>query len=77
MGDEDIFDDVKIPEEKAAAELRTNKHRGYDPNSSIDDNNSSFISGAGSSVSSTPSLERSIKKKKVLSDSPDFRASDD
>ena len=51
--------------------------RGYDPNSSIDENNSSFLSGVGSSVSSTPSLERAIKKKKVQSDSPDSRDSDD
>ena len=62
---------------KAAAELRASKRRGSDPNSSIDENNSNFLSGAGSSVSSTPSLERSIKKKKVQSDSPDSRTSDD
>ena len=46
--------------------------RGYDPNSSIDENNSSFLSGVGSSVSSTPSLDRAVQ-----SDSPDSRDSDD
>ena len=75
--DEDIFDDDKTPEERAAAELRANKRRGYDPDSTIEDNNESFLSGAGSLVSSTPSLEKSIKKKKVQSDSPDSRDSDD
>ena len=48
---------------------------GYNPNLSIDENNSSFLSRVGSSVSSTPSLERAIKKKKVQSDSPDSRDS--
>ena len=43
--------------------------RGYDPNSSLDENNSSFLSGVKSSVSSTPSLERAIKKKKIHSES--------
>ena len=42
---------------------------GYDPNSSLDENNTSFLSGVGSSVSSTPSLERAVKKKKIQSDS--------
>ena len=64
--DDDVFDDDKSPEEKAAADLRANRHRGHDPNSSIDENNTSFLSGVGSSVSSTPSLERAIKKKKVI-----------
>ena len=64
-GDDDISDDDKSPEEKAAADLRANRRRGYDPNSSLDENNTSFLSGVGSSVSSTPSLERAIKKKKV------------
>ena len=69
--DEDyIFDDDKSPEEKAAADLRPSQRRGYDPNSSLDENNSSFLSGAGTSVSSTPSLERAIKKKQVQSESP-------
>ena len=36
--DEDIFDDEKNPEEKAAADLRADKRRGYDPDSLIDDN---------------------------------------
>ena len=63
--EDDIFDDDKSPEEKAAADLRANRRRGYDPNSSLDGNNSSFLSGVGSSVSSTPSLERAIKKMKV------------
>ena len=62
-------DDDISPEEKAAADLRANRRRGYDPNSSFDENNTSFISGVGSSVSSTPSLKRAIKKKKVHSDS--------
>ena len=60
---------IKTPEEIAAAELRADRRRGYDPNSSIDENNASFLSGVGSSVSSTPSLERAIKKKKIQSDS--------
>ena len=59
----------KGPEERAAAELRANKRRGYDLNSSLDENNTSFLSGMGSSVSSTPSLERAIKKKKIHSES--------
>ena len=67
--EDDIFDDDKSPEEIAAAELRDNRRRGYDPNSSLDEKNTSFLSGVGSSVSSTPSLERAIKKKKVQSDS--------
>ena len=60
---------TKTPEEIAAADLRANRRRGYDPNSSFDEKNTSFISEVGSSVSSTPSLERAIKKKKVQSDS--------
>ena len=75
--EKDIFDDEDKPEEEASAELRASKRRGYDPNSSIDENYLSFPSGAGSSVSSTPSLEKSIKKKKVRSDSPDSRDSDE
>ena len=67
--DDDISDDDKSPEEKAAADFRANRRRGYDPNSSLDENNTSFLSGVGSSVSSIPSLERAIKKKKVQSDS--------
>ena len=67
--DDVISDDDKTPEEIASAELRANRRRGYDPNSSLDENNSSFLSGVGSSVSSTPSLERAIKKKKVQSES--------
>ena len=61
--DKDIFDDNKSPEEKASG------RRGYDPNSSLDENNTRFLSGVGSSISSTPSLERAIKKEKVQSDS--------
>ena len=56
------------PEEKAAADLRASRRRGYDPNF-FDENNSSFLSGVESSVFSTPSLARAIKKKKVQSDS--------
>ena len=41
----------------------------YDPNSSLDENDTTFLSGVGSSVSSTPSLERTVKKKKVQSES--------
>ena len=67
--DDVISDDGKTLEEIAAAELRANRRRGYDPNSSIDENNVSFLSGVGSFVSSTPSLERAIKKKKIQSDS--------
>ena len=67
--DDVISDDEKTPEEIAAAELRANRRRGYDPNSSLDENNTSFLSGVGSSVSSTPSLERAIKKKKIHSES--------
>ena len=71
--DDVISDDDKTPEEIAAAELRANRRRGYDPNSSLDENNTSFLSGVGPSVSSTPSIERAIKKKKVQfeSDSDD------
>ena len=44
--DEDgIFNDDKSPEERAAADLRASRRRGYDPNSSLDENNSSFLSG--------------------------------
>ena len=68
--DDVISDDEKTPEEITSAELRANRRRGYDPNSSLDENNTSFISGVGSSVSSTPSLERAIKKKKVQSEGP-------
>ena len=53
--DDVISDDEKTPEEIAAAELRANRRRGYDPNSSLDENNTSFLSGVGSFVSSTPS----------------------
>ena len=67
--DDVISDDDKTPEEIASAKLRANWHRGYDPNSSLDEINTSFLSGVGSSVSSTPSLERAIKKKKVQSES--------
>ena len=67
--DDVIFDDEKTPEEIASAELRANRRRGYDPNLSLDKNNSSFLTGVESSVSSTPSLERTIKKKKVQSES--------
>ena len=74
--EDDIFDDDKTPEEKAAADLRASRRRGYDPNSSIDEINLSFLSGARSSITSTPSLERAIKKKKVQLDSPDSRNSD-
>ena len=63
--DDVISDDEKTPEEIAAAELRANRRRGYDPYSSLDENNTSFLS----SVSSTPSLERAIKKKKIHSES--------
>ena len=41
--DDVISDDDKSPEEKAAAELRANRRRGYDPNSSFDENNTSFL----------------------------------
>ena len=54
--DDVISDDEKTPEEIVSAELRANRRRGYDPNSSLDENNTSFLSGVGSSVSSTPSL---------------------
>ena len=67
--DDVISDDGKTPEEIASAELRANRRRGYDPNSSLDENDTSFLSGVGSSISSTPSLERAIKKKKVQSES--------
>ena len=67
--DDDISDDDKSPAERAAADLRAIRRRGYDPNSSLDENNTSFLSGVGSSVSSTPSLERAIKKMKVQSES--------
>ena len=58
--DDVISDDDKTPKERAAAELCANRRRGYDPNSSLDEINTSFLSGVGSSVSSTPSLERVI-----------------
>ena len=44
--EDEIFDDDKTPEEKAAADLCASKRRRYDPNPSIDENNSSFLSGA-------------------------------
>ena len=69
------LDDERTPKEKAAAELRAIKRKEWDPDASTNDNNLSFISRAGSIVSSTPSLERSIMKKKVQSDSPDSRDS--
>ena len=37
--EDDIFDEDKLPEEKAAADLRASRSRGYDPNSSLDENN--------------------------------------
>ena len=40
--EDDIFDYDKFPEEKAAADLRTTRRRGFDPNSSLDENNTSF-----------------------------------
>ena len=49
--DDVISDDEKPPEAIAAAELRASRCRGYDPNSSLDENNTSFLSGVGSSVS--------------------------
>ena len=67
--DDVISDDDKTPGERVAAELCANRRRGYDPNSSLDENSTSFLSGVGSSVSSTPSLERAIKKKKIQSES--------
>ena len=67
--EDDVISDNENTSEKAAAELRANRCRGYDPNSSLDENNTSFLSGVGSSVSSTPSLVRAIKKKKIQSDS--------
>ena len=67
--DDVISDDDKTPIEIASAELRANRRRGYDLNLSLDENNTSFLSGVGSSVSSTPSLQRAIKKKKVQSES--------
>ena len=67
--EDDICDDDKAPEERTAADLRASRRRGYDPNSSLDENNTSFLTGVGSSISSTPSLERAIKKKKVQLDS--------
>ena len=67
--DDDISEDDKSPEEKAAADLCATRRRGYNPNSSLDENNTSFLSGVGSSESSTPSHERAINKKKVQSDS--------
>ena len=50
--DDVISDDEKTPEEIASAELRANRRRRYDPNSSLDENNTSFLSGVGPSVSS-------------------------
>ena len=48
--EDDIFDDDKSPEEKAAVDLRANRRRGYDPNSSLDENDASFLSGVGSAA---------------------------
>ena len=42
---------------------------GITHHSSLDENNTSFLSGVGSSVSSTRSLERATKKKKIQSES--------
>ena len=69
--EDDIFDDDKAPEERAAADLRASRRRGYDPNSSLDENDTSFLTGVGSSISSTPSLERAIKKKVQLDSDSD------
>ena len=64
--DDDIFDDDKSPEEKAAADLNANQRRGYDHNSSLDVNNTSFLLGVGSSVSSTLELSVHHTKKVTL-----------
>ena len=69
--DDVISDDEKTPEEIAAAELRANRCRGYDPNSSIDEHNTSFLSGVGSSVSSTPPLERGRSSRKKIQSEED------
>ena len=45
--DDVISDDEKTPEEIAAAELRANRRRGYDPNSSLDENNYKLPFGSG------------------------------
>ena len=56
--DDVISDDDKTPEERAAADLRANRRGGYDPNSSLDENNTSFLSGSGSSVSPILSYQK-------------------
>ena len=76
-GEEDIFDDDRSPEEKAFVESCAIKRKGWDPDASTHDDNLSIKSRAESIASSTPSLERSIKKKKVQLESTDSRNSDD
>ena len=56
--DDIISDDEKNPEERASAEFRANRRSGYDHNSSLDENNTSFLSGSGSSVSPILSYQK-------------------
>ena len=65
--DDVISYDEKTPEEITAAELRANRRRGYDPIHHSMQNITSFLSGVGSSVSSTPSLERELLRRRRFS----------
>ena len=44
--EQDIYDDDLSPEERAIAESRAIKRKGWDPDASTDDNNLSFKSSA-------------------------------
>ena len=64
--DDVISDDERTPEEIASAELRANRRRGYDPNSSLDETNTSFLFGSGI-ISLLYSLTRESYKKEEAS----------
>ena len=61
--DDLISDDAKTPEEIASAELRANRRRGYDPNSSLDENNTSFLPFGSRIICLLYSLTRESYKK--------------
>ena len=74
--EEGIYDDDLSPEERAIAEFCAIERKGWNSNTSVDDNLVSSNSRAGSVVSFTPSHERSIKRKKVQLNSPESRTSE-
>ena len=76
--EEAIFYSDLDPEESALAATRDLKRKVWDPSAPLDDYPTSSKSRAGSiERSSTLSLEKSVKKKKLHSESPDSRTSDD